>query len=431
MGPIVKDGEVCLLRCNGGYSFSFGYDDAFNPTTWKGAGQTFNSNNQRTGTGFGYDGNGNPTTYKGATCVFDPENRMTAYGTALTAGYRGDGLRGWKQTAGGRTYFLYDGITPVVELSSAGAVTAVNVFGHDGLVARTGVENMFYMFDQQGNASQRLNSSQTITSSSTYDSYGSESNVGTPTDPFAYNGRWGYYADRGCGLTLCTNRYYDASSGRWLTRDPISYNGGINLYGYVTANPQIGIDATGMGLLRLFGGIVGGLVGGAAGFFVAGPAGVLPGAAIGAGVGSTLGSLGEGKSLGQAAFGGLVDGAVTYAGGLIVGKCVSLIRAGRAAGEAVPIAGEPAAIGPGENFPHYSPNPNGAPYTKLRPNVQGGYDSGVTYDGEGYALRRTDLASRSGRSDHGFPHFHDMTWVPSARNPLGAPEIGPAMPPDW
>lgn len=38
---------------------------------------------------------------------------MTAYGTALYAGYNGDGLRSWKDNdsnaANGRTYFLYDG----------------------------------------------------------------------------------------------------------------------------------------------------------------------------------------------------------------------------------------------------------------------------------------------------------------------------------
>lgn len=33
------------------------------------------------------------------------------------------------------------------------------------------------------------------------------------------------------------HRYYDPSTGKWLTRDPISYAGGINLYAYCENNP--------------------------------------------------------------------------------------------------------------------------------------------------------------------------------------------------
>jgi len=119
---------------NGGFTDNFGYDSAGNPTSFKGVTKSYNSNNQQTGTGFSHDGNGNPTTYNGTTLTFDPENRMTAYGSVLTAGYNGDGLRAWKQNASGRTYFLYDGIVPVVELDSGGSVTATNTFGASGLV---------------------------------------------------------------------------------------------------------------------------------------------------------------------------------------------------------------------------------------------------------------------------------------------------------
>jgi hypothetical protein len=34
--------------------------------------------------------------------------------------------------------------------------------------------------------------------------------------------------------------------GRWLTRDPIGYQGGINLYGYVNSSPVGNVDAEGM-----------------------------------------------------------------------------------------------------------------------------------------------------------------------------------------
>jgi RHS repeat-associated protein len=141
--------------------------------------------------------------------------------------------------------FLYDGIVSVCEMNSSGSVTAVNVFGGDGLVGRTGASTIYYVFDQQGNVAQRLNSSQSVTSSSTYDAYGAETTTGSPTDPFGYNAKWGYYFDREAGVYKCTFRDYDPSTGRWLTRDPAEYVGGINVYGYCTSDPQLH-DYTGL-----------------------------------------------------------------------------------------------------------------------------------------------------------------------------------------
>ena len=127
---------------NGSYTNGFSYDGgtstgAGNPTSFKGTTNTFNADNQLTNTGYGYDGAGNPTTYQSHTLTFDPENRMTSYaGTTQTDGYSGDGLRGWKASSGGTTYFLYDGTQPVCEYNGSGTLTATNTFGADGLVSR-------------------------------------------------------------------------------------------------------------------------------------------------------------------------------------------------------------------------------------------------------------------------------------------------------
>lgn len=48
------------------------------------------------------------------------------------------------------------------------------------------------------------------------------------------------------GLILCTHRYYDPQQGRFVTRDPIGYAGGINLYGYVRNNPGNESDPLGL-----------------------------------------------------------------------------------------------------------------------------------------------------------------------------------------
>ncbi len=231
---------------SGGFTDNFSYDYAGNSTSFKGTTRTFNSNNQQTGTGYAYDSNGNPTTYSGSSLNFDPENRMTGYGSALTAGYTGDGLRAWKENSTARTYFLYDGPFPVVELNTSGSITAINSFGPAGLVSRReGNTSVFYSFDSEGNVAQRSTAAGNVTLNLLFDAYGSVVS-GSLNDPFGYKAQSGYYTDSETGLQLLTHRYYDPSRGRFLTRDPISYWGGINLYGYVNNNPVSYADPSGL-----------------------------------------------------------------------------------------------------------------------------------------------------------------------------------------
>jgi RHS repeat-associated protein len=48
-----------------------------------------------------------------------------------------------------------------------------------------------------------------------------------------YKAQWGYYTDGETGVLLLTYRVFDPAKGRFLTRDPIGVEGGINLYAYV------------------------------------------------------------------------------------------------------------------------------------------------------------------------------------------------------
>ncbi len=148
---------------NAGYTNSFVYDAAGNPTTLRGtSGRQFNSANQNTA--FSFDSAGNPTTYKSSTLGYDAENRMTSYGSALSAAYQGDGLRASKQANGVTTYYLYAGGLPVCEMDSAGNITATNTFGPTGLLSRhTSSGSVFYTFDPLGSVAQTLNSTGNVT----------------------------------------------------------------------------------------------------------------------------------------------------------------------------------------------------------------------------------------------------------------------------
>lgn len=64
--------------------------------------------------------------------------------------------------------------------------------------------------------------------------------------PFQYKGQFGYYADVHTGLYYCHHRYYDPRMGRWLSRDPIGLNGGVNVYSYCSGDPVNLVDPDGL-----------------------------------------------------------------------------------------------------------------------------------------------------------------------------------------
>ena len=61
----------------------------------------------------------------------------------------------------------------------------------------------------------------------------------------------GYRYDAETQNYYVRNRYYLPTLGRWLTRDPIGYQGGINLYEYVQSSPVGNVDAAGLGVYHV------------------------------------------------------------------------------------------------------------------------------------------------------------------------------------
>ena len=54
-----------------------------------------------------------------------------------------------------------------------------------------------------------------------------------------------YYSDGDVGLKLLGQRWYDAEMGRFISRDPIEEEGGLNLYVYVGNNCINKVDREG------------------------------------------------------------------------------------------------------------------------------------------------------------------------------------------
>ncbi|KUG23353.1 rhs family protein [hydrocarbon metagenome] len=76
----------------------------------------------------------------------------------------------------------------------------------------------------------------------TYDSFGNITISGSISQPFTYTGR---EYDSETGMYFYRARYYDPKIGRFVTKDPIGFEGGINVYAYVENNPVNTVDPEG------------------------------------------------------------------------------------------------------------------------------------------------------------------------------------------
>jgi RHS repeat-associated protein len=158
--------------------------------------------------------------------------------------YNGDGLRTSKTVNGATEQFTWDttaGSTPVA--LTAGSVSYI--YGPDGtpLEQMTGSENpVWYHHDQQGSTRLLTNNTGAVVGTATYNAYGQTTATTGTTTPLGYGGQ---YTDPETGLIYLRARYYDPTTGQFLTRDPATALT-AQPYGYSTDNPVNLADPTGL-----------------------------------------------------------------------------------------------------------------------------------------------------------------------------------------
>ena len=195
--------------------------------------------------------NGTPTTTR--TFTWDKESRITALTDGTTSAsyvYNGFTARTSKTVGGTTTTYKRAGASPVspVVADTVGGTTTNHLPGISSRSAGTST------FSHSGikNGVLQTNSSQTNTGTKRYDASGNVlATTGTWTTPFSYGARFGYQSDSEFGYQLLGHRYYDASTGRFLTRDNIKE--GRNWYAYCENNAITGADPNGLLTVSLFG----------------------------------------------------------------------------------------------------------------------------------------------------------------------------------
>jgi RHS repeat-associated protein len=121
----------------------------------------------------------------------------------------------------------------------------------DGIYGENNDGEQYFLHDANFNVTAVIDETGTVLERYYYTPYGevtflepdfdaiSDSAIG---NTHLYTGR---ERDPETGLQLNRHRYYHPTLGRWLTRDPIKYEGGPNLYGYVNGQPTAFVDPSG------------------------------------------------------------------------------------------------------------------------------------------------------------------------------------------
>jgi RHS repeat-associated protein len=208
-------------------------------------------------TTYQYDSRGNRTNVipnggQAQTLTYDQASRLTKYAAASTMsyGYNADGLRMCKYAgsstqpcqAMGNTAFVWDvaGSLPLPVKDG----TTIYVYGPGGLPVEqvNGSTTYWFHHDQIGSTRLITDSTGASQATYTYDPYGGlASSTGSITNPFRFTGQ---YLDVESAFYYLGLRYFDPSTGQFVTLDPL-VGGTRSPYAYVNGNPLNNIDPTG------------------------------------------------------------------------------------------------------------------------------------------------------------------------------------------
>ncbi len=221
---------------------------------------TYNTTNNQltasTGTApktYSYDTNGNITTDGVHTFTYDELNRITQVekdsSVIAIYGYDASNRRVRKAAGGVTTHYHYDLNSQLIaETLVDGTLLREYIYLSGEPLALKEYQNnpgtYYFINDHLGTPQQLIDGSGTIVWKAAYLPFGEAQVV---TESVVNNLRFpGQYFDAETGLHYNWHRFYDPTTGRYITADPIGLAGGMNLYAYVGGNPVNAIDITGL-----------------------------------------------------------------------------------------------------------------------------------------------------------------------------------------
>jgi RHS repeat-associated protein len=229
-----------------------------------------------------YDSNGNLTSDGQRVFDYDDENQLirVTVANAWMAEFTYDGLgrlrilrdESWSSAIGdwqiaNEVRYVYDGNLVLQERDANNLPTVTYTRGADlsggfqgaggigGLLARTSNPQLvtgdsasahaYYHADGNGNVTTLIDTRQQIAARYLYDPYGNTLSI---SGPLADANTWRFSSKEwhdNSGLYYYGFRFYDPNLQRWLNRDPIGEQSGLNLSAFVHNNPMSWVDPVG------------------------------------------------------------------------------------------------------------------------------------------------------------------------------------------
>ncbi len=197
---------------------------------------------------FLYDFEGQLSDKSSTPFTFDYAHRLTGISTSIQYNYDGAGNRLNATRNGIVTKYLYDATGNLLaEADSTNTITQYYIHGA-GLLAMVQGSNVYsYHYNAVGSTVAITDNSQSIVNAYSYGPYGRILNeMETITQPFKYVGQYGVMFEPGVEFYYMRARYYDPTTGRFISEDPIGMEGGLNLYAYASGNPVLFSDPSGL-----------------------------------------------------------------------------------------------------------------------------------------------------------------------------------------
>ncbi|MGB2988197.1 MAG: RHS repeat-associated core domain-containing protein [Phycisphaerae bacterium] len=167
----------------------------------------------------------------------DPDDLENGFITVVSetwSDYDGDEVHG---------DYMIDGQTATNLRSFEPGIAKVDPWTNTG-----SVNTSYYHGNQIGTTRLMTDSSGAGILPATYTAFGERVSgaMSGPGDRYGYAGAYGYQTHDDLPYLHVGHRYYDPATGRFLQRDPIGINGGLNVYLYADASPLIFVDPHGL-----------------------------------------------------------------------------------------------------------------------------------------------------------------------------------------